>query len=71
MALMAAAPTSRVWAPASRVATFNNERDQAGMVAQAVAGFCVETFLLNCTMAGQPANCQQVINMGSSKIEIR
>ena len=58
-------------AGSSRVASFTNERNQAGMVAQAVAGFCVETFLLNCTLAGQPANCQQVINMGSSKIEVR
>jgi hypothetical protein len=54
-----------------RVATFTNERNHAGMVARAVAGFCVEIFLLNCALAGQPANCQQVINMGASKIELR
>ena len=45
--------------------------DQAGRVAQAFGGFCVETFILNCMVAGQPANCQQVINLGTSRIEIR
>jgi hypothetical protein len=56
---------------ASRVATFTNERNQAGMVAQAVAGFCVETFLLNCTQGGSPVSCQQVLNLGASRVEIR
>jgi hypothetical protein len=55
----------------SKVASFTNERDQAGRVAQAFGGFCVETFILNCMVAGQPANCQQVINLGASRIEIR
>ncbi len=55
----------------SRVATFANERSQAAMVAQSLAGVCVEVFLLNCTQAGQPANCQRVINLGASRIEIR
>lgn len=54
----------------SRVATFTNERNQAGMVAQALFGFCVETFILNCTAAGQPVSCQQALNLGTSKIEV-
>lgn len=54
----------------SQVATFTNERSQAGMVTQTLFGFCVETFILNCTLAGQPANCQQVLNLGTSKIQI-
>ncbi|WPB84538.1 hypothetical protein [Sediminicoccus rosea] len=55
----------------SRVATFTNERNQAGMVAQALAGFCVETFLTTCSSNGQAANCQQVLNLGATKIEVR
>lgn len=55
----------------SRVTTFTNERDQAGMAVQAIAGVCVEVFLLNCIRAGQPANCQQMLNLGVSRIEIR
>lgn len=54
----------------SQVATFTNERDQAGRLAQALFGFCVETFLTNCSMGGQAANCQQVINLGTTKIEV-
>ena len=56
---------------ASRVANFTNERNQAGMVAQAMAGFCVEVFLLNCTSGGQRANCQQALNLGASRVEVR
>lgn len=55
----------------SQVATFMNERNQAGMVAQALAGFCVEVFLLNCQANGQPVSCVQVLNMGSSRVEVR
>jgi hypothetical protein len=55
----------------SRVGTFTNERNQAGMVAQAFAGFCVETFLLNCIQGGSPVSCQQVLNLGASRVEIR
>jgi hypothetical protein len=40
------------------------------MVAQALFGFCVETFILNCTAAGQPVSCQQALNLGTSKIEV-
>lgn len=56
---------------ASRVATFTNERNQAGMVAQSLAGFCVEVFLLNCTQGGNATSCQQLLNLGASRVEIR
>ncbi|MBY0337885.1 MAG: hypothetical protein K2X11_14810 [Acetobacteraceae bacterium] len=55
----------------SRVASFTNERSQAGMVAQTLAGFCVEVFLLNCTANGQAANCQQVLNLGATRVVVR
>lgn len=55
----------------SHVAGFTNERSQAGAVTQGVLGFCVETFLVSCSSEGQAANCQQVLNLGATKIEVR
>lgn len=55
----------------SHVAGFTNERSQAGAVTQGVLGFCVETFLTACSSNGQAANCQQVLNLGATKIEVR
>lgn len=55
----------------SRVGQFTNERDHLGAAVQALSGVCVEVFLLNCTQAGQAANCQQVLNIGGSRVEIR
>jgi len=55
----------------SRVATFTNERSLPEIAAQTLAGVCVEVFVLNCTQAGQPVNCQRVMNLGASRIEIR
>lgn len=56
---------------ASEVATFTNERNEAGMLTQALAGFCVEVFLLNCQANGQPISCVQAINLGVSRVEVR
>ncbi len=58
-------------AGAQRVATFTNERSQLGMVAQAMAGFCVEVFLHDCSQAGNRKNCQQVLNLDASRMEVR
>lgn len=56
---------------ASQVATFTNEREQIGMAMQALTGFCVEVFLLNCQANGQPISCVQAINLGVSRVEVR
>jgi hypothetical protein len=58
-------------AGAQRVATFTNERNQLGMVAQAMAGFCVEVFLHDCSRAGSRTSCQQVLNLANSRVEVR
>jgi hypothetical protein len=55
----------------SRVATFANERSSLEFPVQAVMGVCVEVFLLNCTVAGQPATCGSVLNLGGSRVELR
>lgn len=58
-------------AGSSRVGQFTNERGQASGAVQALFGVCVEVFLLNCVQGGQSVNCQQVLNIGGSRVEIR
>ncbi len=57
---------------ASLVANFANTPDSWGAIAQAFGtGVCVEVFLLDCIQGGTLPNCQQIIKLGVSRVEVR
>ena len=54
----------------SRVATFTHEPNMVEHSVQSVVGFCVEVFLVNCTVAGRPESCTNALRMGPSRVEL-
>lgn len=54
-----------------QVATFRNDQSDLRRVTQAAHGFCVETFLTNCTANGEPTNCQQLLYPSHSRFQMR
>lgn len=54
----------------SRVASFTHEPNPVEHLVQGVVGFCVEVFLMNCTVAGRPANCTNALRIGPSRVEL-
>jgi hypothetical protein len=56
---------------AQRIASFNHQfGSDAAAMAQTAFGMCVEVFIRSCTANGRATSCQDVINIGASRITV-